>query len=59
MHNVHVQVRVHDRATKVIGTRNVVVNGVALGLGVLHRIWGLWSASLFLFEWLHNLNDEY
>ena len=40
MHDMNVQVRVHDRATKVIGTANIVVNGVALGLGVLHRIRG-------------------
>ena len=40
MHDMNVQVRVHYGAAKVVGTANVVVNGVALGLGVLHRVRG-------------------
>jgi len=42
--NVGIDVRVDDGTAEVVGTRNIVVNRVTLGLGVLH---GVRSRTLF------------
>ena len=40
MDNVSIDVGIHDGTAKVVGARDIVVDSVALGLGVLHRVGG-------------------
>mmetsp|Transcript_27986 Transcript_27986/g.39420 ORF Transcript_27986/g.39420 Transcript_27986/m.39420 type:complete len:328 (+) Transcript_27986:705-1688(+) len=40
MDNVSIDVGIHDSTAKVVGSTNIVVNSVTLGLGVLHGIGG-------------------
>ena len=37
---MNVQIRINDCTTKIVGATNVVVNGVSLSLGGLHRVGG-------------------
>jgi len=40
MNNMCIDLSIHYCATKVVGSGNVVVNGVTLSFGVLHRVRG-------------------
>jgi hypothetical protein len=40
MDNVSIHFRVQDGTAQVVGSSNVVINGVSLRLGGLHGVWG-------------------